>query len=205
MLAYERTPGCRMRFLAEALDDPTAADCGRCDRCAGPWYPTDVPDAARRGGAGAAAPGRASRSRPAPQWPTGMDRLGVPVKGRIPADEQVARGPGARPAHRPRLGHAGCAALLPTRPRTRRPTTRCCAACVARARRVGLGAPAGRGGDRARAARRPQLVASVGAHLARVGRLAWLGSARPCAATGRAASRAATAPSGWPGSGTPST
>ena len=35
-----------MAFLQEALDDPTAAPCGRCDVCAGPWYSSDVPEAA---------------------------------------------------------------------------------------------------------------------------------------------------------------
>ncbi|HHU11474.1 MAG TPA: ATP-dependent DNA helicase RecQ, partial [Intrasporangiaceae bacterium] len=44
MVEYEQGPRCRMAFLQEALDDPSAADCGRCDRCAGPWYPTDIPD-----------------------------------------------------------------------------------------------------------------------------------------------------------------
>src|SRR5690606_16324343 len=43
MLDYLRPDRCRMAFLQEALDDPTAAPCGRCDVCAGPWYPTDVP------------------------------------------------------------------------------------------------------------------------------------------------------------------
>ncbi|GIV02168.1 MAG: ATP-dependent DNA helicase RecG [Fimbriimonadales bacterium] len=36
MHLYAATPGCRMRFLAEALDDPYAEDCGKCDRCSGP-------------------------------------------------------------------------------------------------------------------------------------------------------------------------
>ncbi|HUF32314.1 MAG TPA: RecQ family ATP-dependent DNA helicase [Acidimicrobiales bacterium] len=35
MRAYAEGQGCRMRFLREALDDPGAADCGRCDRCTG--------------------------------------------------------------------------------------------------------------------------------------------------------------------------
>ena len=26
---------CRMKFLAEVLDDPTATDCGKCDNCLG--------------------------------------------------------------------------------------------------------------------------------------------------------------------------
>ena len=35
MVEYARITTCRMRFLREALDDPDAADCGRCDNCTG--------------------------------------------------------------------------------------------------------------------------------------------------------------------------
>jgi ATP-dependent DNA helicase RecQ len=91
MIAYQRGPSCRMRFLAEALDDPAAADCERCDRCAGQWFPGDVPDAAR-----AEARQRLDRVGvaipPRGQWPTGMSRLGVSATGRIAAGEQVAAG-----------------------------------------------------------------------------------------------------------------
>ncbi len=91
MLDYERTDECRMAFLQRCLDDPTAADCGRCDTCTTPWYAANVAD----GALGAA---RAQLARvgvplePRVQWPTGMDRLGVPVKGRIAADEAMASG-----------------------------------------------------------------------------------------------------------------
>ncbi|WP_030527441.1 RecQ family ATP-dependent DNA helicase [Phycicoccus jejuensis] len=91
MADYERTDACRMAFLQECLDDDSAVPCGRCDGCAGPWYPTDVPDTV----VGAAR----ERLRkvgtvidPRAQWPSGMDRLGVPVKGRIAADEQLEPG-----------------------------------------------------------------------------------------------------------------
>ena len=33
MRRYQRSPGCRLRFLREQLDDPAAEDCGRCDVC----------------------------------------------------------------------------------------------------------------------------------------------------------------------------
>ena len=91
MLAYQRGGRCRMAFLQESLDDPTAAPCGRCDVCAGPWYPTEVPGRARERAvetlrrAGVELDARVL-------WPAGMERLGVPVKGRIPADEQLRRG-----------------------------------------------------------------------------------------------------------------
>src|SRR3954464_4911131 len=94
MIAYARPVDeaqCRMAFLQEALDDPTAAPCGRCDVCAGPWYPVDVP-------AGAAAAAAAVLDRPGvelpprAQWPTGADRLGVDVRGKISAGDQLAPG-----------------------------------------------------------------------------------------------------------------
>ncbi|MFC5379217.1 DEAD/DEAH box helicase [Aquipuribacter nitratireducens] len=82
---------CRMRFLRERLDDPHAGDCGRCDVCLGPWYPTslsgqgrDVLDEVLR------RPGVVVEARTA--WPTGMDAVGVPVKGRIPDSERAADG-----------------------------------------------------------------------------------------------------------------
>ena len=96
MLAHERGESCRMEFLQRELDDPTAAPCGRCDVCAGPWYPTDAtPEAV------AAASGALDRVgvpiEPRGQWPTGAGRLGVeadgkPVSGKIAVDERPATG-----------------------------------------------------------------------------------------------------------------
>lgn len=91
MLDYERTDECRMAFLQRCLDDSSATDCGRCDNCAGAFVSTDVPDAAigvareRLARAGVDLEVRS-------QWPTGMDRLGVPVRGRIPAQESLEPG-----------------------------------------------------------------------------------------------------------------
>ncbi|HWV50270.1 MAG TPA: RecQ family ATP-dependent DNA helicase, partial [Microbacterium sp.] len=42
MIEYERTDGCRMEFLQRSLDDETAAPCGRCDNCAGVWFPSEI-------------------------------------------------------------------------------------------------------------------------------------------------------------------
>jgi ATP-dependent DNA helicase RecQ len=94
MLAYAKPVGeaeCRMAFLQSALDDPTAAPCGRCDVCAGPWYSTDVPEAAAEA-ASAALDRPGVELAPRAQWPTGADRLGVDVKGKIAAGEQLEPG-----------------------------------------------------------------------------------------------------------------
>lgn len=91
MIEYEETRGCRMEFLQRSLDDATASACGRCDNCAGAWFSNaigqDATDAA------SAALDRVGVAiEPRRQWPTGADRLGVPVKGRIPAAEQSDEG-----------------------------------------------------------------------------------------------------------------
>jgi ATP-dependent DNA helicase RecQ len=94
MIAYAKpvdVAECRMAFLQTALDDPSAAPCGRCDVCAGAWYSADVP-----AGAAQAASARLDRPgvelAPRAQWPTGADRLGVDVKGKIAAGDQVETG-----------------------------------------------------------------------------------------------------------------
>lgn len=94
MIAYAKPVDeaeCRMAFLQSALDDPTAAPCGRCDVCAGPWYSTDVPEAAAEA-ASAALDRPGVELAPRAQWPTGADRLGVDVKGKIAAGDQLEPG-----------------------------------------------------------------------------------------------------------------
>jgi len=91
MIRYEAGQTCRMELLQRDLDDPTAAPCGRCDVCAGTWYPTDVPESSV---------GQATQTldrvgvevEPRGQWPSGGDQRGVPVKGRIAAEERAERG-----------------------------------------------------------------------------------------------------------------
>ncbi|WP_270258919.1 RecQ family ATP-dependent DNA helicase [Kocuria marina] len=91
MMDYQFTSECRMRFLTRQLDDATAEPCGRCDVCAGPWYPTTV-----HSDASAAADAALHRAgvpvEPRAQWPTGMDRLGLQAKGKIPEAERAERG-----------------------------------------------------------------------------------------------------------------
>ena len=91
MLDYENTEGCRMEFLSRQLDDPAAAPCGRCDNCAGRWYSDDVAtDAADTAGQALSRVG--VDVDPRGMYPTGMDRLGVPVKGKIKPDAAVSTG-----------------------------------------------------------------------------------------------------------------
>ncbi|MDQ4504262.1 DEAD/DEAH box helicase [Sinomonas sp. ASV322] len=91
MVEYEETRGCRMEFVTAQLDDDTAAPCGRCDNCAGPWFPAGVdPGLLERAGEQLRHAGVPIEARA--QWPSGMEKLGVPVKGRIPAAEQLAEG-----------------------------------------------------------------------------------------------------------------
>jgi ATP-dependent DNA helicase RecQ len=91
MLDYESGSGCRMAFLQQALDDDSAADCGRCDRCAGVWFDAGVPDRALQQ-AGARLQLTGVEVEPRAQWPSGMSRLGVPVSGRIDPAERAGSG-----------------------------------------------------------------------------------------------------------------
>jgi ATP-dependent DNA helicase RecQ len=91
MREYASTMGCRMEFLQRQLDDEGARACGRCDNCAGPRFTADTStmalDAARvdLGRAGV-------EVEPRRMWPTGLPAIGVDLKGRIPAGEQAAPG-----------------------------------------------------------------------------------------------------------------
>ena len=170
MVLYEQGPSCRMAFLQRSLDDATAQDCGRCDRCAGPWYPTEVPDAAI-----GAARTRLARAgvdvEPRAQWPTGMDRLGVPVRGRIPAEEAMS--PGRALA---RLSDLGWGQRLrsvltedaPAAPELLHAIVPVLAEWGWAERPVAVVAVPSR--------RRPQLVGSLAAGISEIGRLPYLGS-----------------------------
>ncbi|RNL81526.1 helicase-related protein, partial [Nocardioides marmorisolisilvae] len=87
MLEYIATDRCRMRFLREALDDPGATDCGRCDNCVGLPVSADVSEASLRGaGERLARPGVAVQPRKL--WPTALANLGIELSGKITgADE----------------------------------------------------------------------------------------------------------------------
>ena len=87
MLAWASLSTCRLRFLREALDDDTAEDCGRCDRCTEPRWHRDL-DPVVVAAAHDTLRGGDVVIEPRRQWPSG---IGAP-KGRIPADRQAAPG-----------------------------------------------------------------------------------------------------------------
>jgi ATP-dependent DNA helicase RecQ len=173
MLEYERTSECRMEYLQRSLDDDTAVPCGRCDNCAGAWYPVDVTD-------DATATARSSLDRvgvaldPRAQWPAGADRLGVPVKGRIAPGERVLEGRALA-----RLTDLGWGNTLrevfspgavdaPATPAMLNACVRVLAEWGWDSRPVGVVAMPSRS--------HPQLVGSVAAGLAQIGRLPYLGA-----------------------------
>ncbi|GAA2767734.1 DEAD/DEAH box helicase [Streptomyces paradoxus] len=91
MRAYASTVECRMEFLQRQLDDEAAKPCGRCDNCAGPRFTADTSDEALD--AARVDLGRAGvEVEPRRMWPTGLPAIGVDLKGRIPAGEQAASG-----------------------------------------------------------------------------------------------------------------
>ncbi len=87
MRDYVSTSGCRMEYLRKQLDDPSAAPCGRCDNCLGTPLSTDVDPASLQ--AAQEALGRPGIVlEPRKMWPTGLEGL----KGRIGAGDQAAAG-----------------------------------------------------------------------------------------------------------------
>jgi ATP-dependent DNA helicase RecQ len=91
MRQYQAGPGCRMEFLRRCLDDPGAAPCGRCDRCAGAPLGSDVAPAALA--AAQAFLGRPGLEiEPRQMWPTGLKAAGIALSGKISADETALPG-----------------------------------------------------------------------------------------------------------------
>lgn len=91
MRDYAAATGCRMEFLRRQLDDEEAAPCGRCDNCAGARFTAEVSTTAldtARGELGR--PG--VELEPRKMWPTGLAAVGVDLKGRIPTGEQASTG-----------------------------------------------------------------------------------------------------------------
>jgi ATP-dependent DNA helicase RecQ len=186
MRDYIALDGCRMEFLRRQLDDPGAVACGRCDRCTGEMWDTAVSDVAVRASrAELVRPGVSVDART--MWPTGLATIGLPLSGKIPAEERVSAGraigrlsdigwgPRLRRQLRDGVPDAGlpdelfnaAVEVLRTWGWERRP--------VAIA-----GIPS---------SRRPVLLATMGERLAAIGRLEWLGPLQRVGSSGRSASR----------------
>lgn len=88
MLEYVSTDQCRMRFLREALDDPAAKDCGRCDNC-GALEISGAISAETVAGAGARLSRPGVAVQPRKMWPTALANMGIDLKGKIaePAEQ----------------------------------------------------------------------------------------------------------------------
>ncbi|SHJ18483.1 ATP-dependent DNA helicase RecQ [Tessaracoccus bendigoensis DSM 12906] len=197
MIEYQELDGCRMAFLTAALDDPSSAPCGRCDTCAGPWYPTEISADSER-------EARTSMDRvgveipPRLQWPTGLDRLGVtvdgvPVKGKLPVGEVLEEGRVV--ARLTDLGYGNTLRELFAADRDGRPVDRELPAPLASACLRVLKEWQWHGRPVAVAwipsLGRPRLVESLGSGLARAGRLEPLGPLNLTAATPAVAANSA--------------
>jgi ATP-dependent DNA helicase RecQ len=80
-----------MEFLRRQLDDPGAAPCGRCDNCTGRHQdPTIGEDVRVQAQEVLDRPG--VPLAPRKQWPSGMDALDVPLKGKIKPEEAAEEG-----------------------------------------------------------------------------------------------------------------
>jgi ATP-dependent DNA helicase RecQ len=172
MLDYIATTGCRMEFLRRQLDDPDARPCGRCDNCAGPRWSDAISDEAR-----ASARERLHRPgvtiEPRRMWPTAMPALGVDVRGRIPPE--LSAEPGRALGRLTGAGWGGRLRDLLSPAAADGPVPDDVFDAVVRVlaawkweRRPGAVVTIA-------SSSRPQLVESLGAGLARVGRLPLLG------------------------------
>ncbi|KTR20974.1 RecQ family ATP-dependent DNA helicase [Curtobacterium citreum] len=173
MLAYESTTACRMQLLQQDLDDPSAEPCGRCDNCAGVWYPTAVSDS-DTSGAAAALDRVGVEVAPRAQWPSGMSALGVPVKGRIPAGELVE--PGRAIARLTDLGWGGPLRTLFAPSTPDGPVSKALVDGCVRALRDWPWAERPTGVVAMSSRSRQELVASLAQALSTIGRLRFLGT-----------------------------
>ncbi len=185
MRDYASTDECRMEFLQRQLDDEGAKPCGHCDNCAGPRFTADTSpgslDAAR------ADLGRAGvEVEPRRMWPTGLPAIGLGLKGRIPAGELASTGRALG-----RLSDIGwgnrlrpmLSAQAPDGPVPDDVAQAVVTVLADWAKGPGgwaPGAPEGRprpvGVVTIASRTRPQLIHSLGMHIAQVGRLPLLGS-----------------------------
>ena len=174
MRRYIAGGACRMEFLRRELDDPCAEPCGRCDVCAGPWYPTDGLRGRRGDGpvvdrpAGRRARGRARCGRPAWTRSASPSRAASPpTSGPSPA----GRWPGCRTsAGAP--GCASCSARASPTPRRRHASSAPSSTCS----RAGAGSGARSPSWPCRRGRARGSSRSVAERIAEIGQLPLLGS-----------------------------
>jgi ATP-dependent DNA helicase RecQ len=175
MMEYVETAGCRMEFLRRCLDDAGAQPCGRCDSCAGPMFDAEVaPESLSAAHVFLGRPG--VEIAPKKLWPTGMEAVGVPLKGRIPPAEQVQPGRAVG-----RLSDLGWGARLRILVSSDGDVPADLAGAVIEVLKVWA-----HGDDRWEqrpvavvaigSHRRPELVQSLASHVAGVGRLPFLGT-----------------------------
>ncbi|MFF7729145.1 RecQ family ATP-dependent DNA helicase [Streptomyces sp. NPDC008001] len=185
MRDYATTTQCRMEFLRRQLDDEQAAPCGRCDNCTGPRFTAEVSAAALDASRGEL--GRPGvEVEPRRMWPTGMPAVGVDLKGRIPAGEQASAGRALGRLSDIGWGNRLRPLLAPGTPDGPVPDDVAAAVVTVLAdwaRGPGgwasgaADAPARPAGVVTLASRtRPQLIRSLGEHIASVGRMPLLGA-----------------------------
>jgi ATP-dependent DNA helicase RecQ len=178
MIEYAETTICRMEFLRRCLDDPGAEPCGRCDTCADPLFDSEV--SAESLAAANAFLGRSGIDiAPKKLWPSGMEAVGVRLKGRIPPAEQITAGRAV--GRLSDLGWGGRLRTLVAPEATDGPISAEVAGAVVEVLKAWS-----RGDDRweqrpvavvaVGSDRRPELVHSIAAHIAEVGRLPLLGT-----------------------------
>jgi ATP-dependent DNA helicase RecQ len=188
MLGYAATGSCRMEYLLRELDDPAAAPCGRCDNCTGRHWPRHVPpDAAAAAGDRLLRPG--AEITPRRMWPTGMPALGIDVSGKIGPD--VSAEPGRALGRLTDLGWGPRLRALADGSVPDGPVPDDLIAAVVKVLAAWDWARRPAGVVTLPSRTRPQLVGSLAARIAEIGRIPLLGGLgyQPGADTGRPAGR----------------
>ncbi|RAJ89587.1 ATP-dependent DNA helicase RecQ [Streptomyces sp. PsTaAH-137] len=184
MREYVTATGCRMEFLRRQLDDEEATPCGRCDNCAGARFTASVSSAALDSARGEL--GRPGvEVEPRKMWPTGLAAVGIDLKGRIPASEQA--GPGRALGRLSDIGWGNRLRPMLTPQAPDGPVPDDVARAVVEVLADWAKGPGGWASDAADAPprpvgvvtmashTRPQLIDSLGAGIAQVGRMPLLG------------------------------
>jgi ATP-dependent DNA helicase RecQ len=178
MIEYASTTTCRMEFLRRCLDDPAAVPCGRCDNCAEPMFDAEL-SAAALAAANAFLGRPGAEVVPKKMWPTGLAAVGLSLKGKIAAAEQIESGRAV--GRLSDLGWGNRLRALVAEDALDQPIPADLAAAVvevlkawAHGEEAWAQRPAGVVAVGSR--RHPQLVQSLAEHIAKVGRLPLLGA-----------------------------